>query len=72
MFVMQMFYYRIQFTLGEFGVSLELNTIVVGVSEIIVNLVFTQLLSRSPRRFLIRIMMIILMGLFLLLILIDN
>jgi hypothetical protein len=30
MFVMQMFYYRTQFTLDRFGISLQLNTIVVG------------------------------------------
>lgn len=30
MFVIQMFYYRTQFTLDQFGISLELNTVVVG------------------------------------------
>ena len=32
MFTIQMFYYRTQFTLDRFGVSLTLNTIVVGIS----------------------------------------
>lgn len=32
MFVMQMFYYRTQFTLDRFGISLQLNTIVVGLT----------------------------------------
>lgn len=30
MFMMQMFYYRTQFTLDRFGISLEVNTIIVG------------------------------------------
>lgn len=31
MFTLQMFYYRTQFTLDRFGISLTLNTIIVGI-----------------------------------------
>lgn len=72
MFVMQMFYYRIQFTLDEFGVSLELNNIVVGVTELIANLILTQLLYRIPRKLFLRILILLLMGLYFLLILVEN
>lgn len=40
MFMMQMFYYRTQFTLDRFGISLEINTIIVGVAETCANIGF--------------------------------
>ena len=64
MFVMQMFYYRTQFTLDRFGVSLQLNTIVVGCTELVANLVFTKIINRYPRNYFLRIFIIILAVLF--------
>lgn len=68
MFMMQMFYYRTQFTLDNFGVSLEINTIVVGCTEIFANLLFTKILQTIKRRLILRIEIVSLMGLLLLLI----
>lgn len=72
MFVMQMFYYRTQFTLARVGVSLQLNTIVVGCTELVANLVFTKIINRYPRNYFLRIFIIILAVLFSGLVFTDN
>ena len=72
MFVMQMFYYRTQFTLDQFGMSLSLNTIVVGCTELMADVIFTRFVSKAPRRLLIRILLVFLMGLFGLLVVFSN
>ena len=61
MFVMQIFYYRTQFTLDNFGVSLEINTIVVGCTELLANLIFTKFLKSAKRRLFLQIFLVSLM-----------
>jgi len=63
MFMMQMFYYRTQFTLDTFGVSLQINTIVVGCTEIFANILFTKVLQSMKRQVMLRILIISLMSL---------
>lgn len=58
MFMMQMFYYRTQFTLDRFGVSLQINTIIVGVTEIIANVSFYKIMKLCRRRSLLQILII--------------
>ena len=72
MFVMQMFYYRTQFTLDQFGVSLSLNTLVVGFAEGIADIAFGFLSTKIKRKTALRIFIVFLMVLFLLLVLIKN
>jgi MFS family permease len=72
MFVMQMFYYRTQFTLDRFGVSVQLNTIVVGTTELIANLVFTIFINKLPRKVYLRICLLILALLFGALVVVKN
>lgn len=72
MFVMQMFYYRTQFTLDRFGVSLQLNTIIVGVMEIIANVLFTRVINRYSRKVYLRAFLIVLMLLFMLLVIVES
>lgn len=68
MFTMQMFYYRTQFTLDTFGISLEVNTIVVGCTEIVANILFTGILQSVRRKLALRLLLISLMTLLLFLI----
>lgn len=67
-----MFYYRTQFTLDRFGLSLTLNTIVVGSTEILANLVFIRFATGVRRRLALQILILCLMGLLLLLMLIPS
>jgi MFS family permease len=68
MFMMQMFYYRTQFTLDTFGVSLQINTIVVGCTEVFANVLFTKFLQSMKRRLSLRVEIVSLMVLLLFLI----
>jgi hypothetical protein len=71
MFMMQMFYYRTQFTLDRFGVSLEINTIIVGIVEAITNISLFRAVKNCRRKFLLQILIAALMALLLPLILIK-
>lgn len=72
MFVMQMFYYRTQFTLDRFGISLQLNTIIVGAMEIVANVIFTKFINRFSRKLFLRAFLIVLAVLFIGLIIFSN
>jgi len=50
MFMMQMFYYRTQFTLDKFGISLSINTIIVGATEGLANITFYKIVPRCRRK----------------------
>ena len=50
MFMMQMFYYRTQFTLDRFGVSLPINTIIVGGMEGLANFSFYKVVPKCRRK----------------------
>ena len=72
MFMMQMFYYRTQFTLDQFGISLEVNTIIVGVTEGIANITLSGFIRRRKRKRSLMVLMTALMGLLLCLMLIET
>jgi len=65
MFMMQMFYYRTQFTLDRFGISLESNTIIVGATEAIANISFFRIIQKCKRRLSLQILILSLMCLLL-------
>ena len=50
MFMMQMFYYRTQFTLDRFGVSLEINTIIVGCTYAVANIALAGYIKKCKRK----------------------
>ena len=72
MFVMQMFYYRTQFTLDQFGVSLWLNTLIVGIAEAFANLFFGRYFTELKRKTSLRILLTFLVILFIILALIHD
>jgi hypothetical protein len=67
MFMMQMFYYRTQFTLDRFGLSLSLNTIIVGGTEAVANIALSGYIPHCRRKrsllFLLLALMLLLGGL---------
>jgi|JI6StandDraft_1071083.scaffolds.fasta_scaffold02825_19 hypothetical protein len=67
MFTMQMFYYRTQFTLDRYGVSLELNTVIVGCSEFLTNILCAFTISKLKRKESLLTIFFLLLGLFVLL-----
>ena len=69
---MQMFYYRTQFTLDQFGISLELNTVVVGFMEGFANLVIGCYTVTLPRKLILRVLLTFLLGMFFLLMLVSD
>lgn len=72
MFMMQMFYYRTQFTLDRFGVSLAINTIIVGSTEALANITFYRIVPKCKRKRTLFILLIALIILLMCLILIGN
>jgi len=72
MFMMQVFYYRTQFSLDKFGISLEINTIVVGIAEIFANISFWRSIKKLKRRLCLQILISILSILLLFLIIFQN
>ena len=72
MFLMQMFYYRTQFTLDIFGVSLAINTIIVGCTEAIANILLGSILNQCRRKVALRLLIMGLMLLLVGLILMDD
>lgn len=72
MFTLQMFYYRTQFTLDRFGISLTLNTIVVGVCELITNILCIFIIPRVKRKSSLFVAFVSMTLLFILLNLIKN
>ena len=72
MFVMQMFYYRTEFTLDQFGISLWINFLVVGVAEALANVGFGFMTLKIQRKTSLRILIIFLMILFIALMLIKD
>ena len=72
MFMMQMFYYRTQFTLDNFGISLEINTIIVGCTEALANLTLASFIRKCRRKRTLVILLISLMLLLLSLMLVDS
>ena len=72
MFVMQMFYYRTEFTLDQFGISLAVNFIVVGSAETIANFGFGFMSMKINRKSSLRILITFLIVLFILLVLIRD
>lgn len=72
MFTMQMFYYRTQFTLDRYGVSLELNTVIVGACEFFTNILCALSISKLNRKQSLLTIFVLLLGLFVLLNLIES
>lgn len=72
MFMMQMFYYRTQFTLDRFGVSLQINTILVGCTEGLANIIFSIFVRKCKRKVSLIILLSLLMVLLMCLILIKS
>ena len=72
MFMMQMFYYRTQFTLDRFGISLEINTIIVGGTEGLANLTLSPFIRKSKRKRSLIVLLTSLMVLLLCLMLIKS
>lgn len=67
-----MFYYRTQFTLDRFGISLEINTIIVGCTEGLANLTISPFIRKSKRKRALIFFLTALMLLLLLLMLIKS
>ena len=72
MFTLQMFYYRTQFTLDRFGISLTLNTIVVGLCELTTNIICIFIIPKVKRRSSLFIAFVLMTLLFITLNLIHN
>lgn len=72
MFMMQMFYYRTQFTLDRFGVSLPINTIIVGATEGLANITLSAFIRKCRRKRSLIVLLAALMVLLLCLILIKS
>lgn len=72
MFTMQMFYYRTQFTLDRYGISLQLNTIIVGCCEFLADILCAIVIHKLNRKISLLTILLSLLALFVLLNLIND